>query len=405
MHPFVKTDILLPQVESMEKWAVIACDQFVSQPDYWEAVKKNTADVPSAFHLILPEAELEHDCSEAIAMIHKTMEKYLENAVFRQQSDCFVYVERTLLNGSIRKGVIGAVDLEQYDFTPGSCSAIRATEQTVAERVPPRIEIRRDAVLELPHVLLLCDDDKRLLIESLTAKKDTLPLLYDFELMAGGGKIRGYLVAGNDAQAFSRQLEAYEQRMTAKYGVKALLYAVGDGNHSLAAAKGCYEECKKQGLSCEKTRYALVELENIHDDAQVFEPIHRIVKNTQPDALLAAMEQAIGKEEGFPVQWHIGSRQGVIYVRDEAGTLPVGIVQDFLDDYLKVNDGITDYIHGEDATCRLSSSEGTIGLILPPVEKDAFFQGILAGGTLPRKTFSMGHAQEKRYYLEARKIK
>lgn len=404
MHPFVKADILLPQAVSMETWAVIACDQFVSQPEYWDTVKQHVADAPSAFHLILPESELNHDCSAAVAAIHKTMEEYLNHSVFRQYSDCFIYVERTLQNGCIRKGVVGSVDLEQYDFTPGSCSAIRATEQTVAERVPPRMAVRQDAPLELPHVLLLCDDEKKQLLESLTAKKDSLPLLYDFELMAGGGNIRGWLVSGSDAEAFSQQLEAYEQRMTEKYGDKPLLYAVGDGNHSLASAKSCYEERKKQHLPCEKARYALVELENIHDDAQVFEPIHRIVKNTRPDELLHAMKQSIGKEYGSPVQWHIGSRQGVIYVRDENGTLPVGIVQDFLDDYLKRNSGILDYIHGEDTLCHLSSEEGTIGLILPPVEKDAFFQGILAGGTLPRKTFSMGHAQEKRYYLEARKI-
>lgn len=405
MHPFLNTDILLPQVASMDKWAVIACDQFVSQPEYWDSVRKYVADAPSALHLILPESELEGDCTQAIADINKTMYVYLNSSVFQQYQNCFVYVERTLLNGNIRKGVVGAVDLEQYDFTPASRSAIRATEQTVPERLPPRMEIRRDALLELPHVLLLCDDEKKLLIDSLTAKKATLPLLYDFELMAEGGRICGYLVSGTDAQDFSAQLQAYEKRMTEKHGPGPLLYAVGDGNHSLASAKGCYEEAKQHGHSCEKARYALVELENIHDSAQVFEPIHRIIKHTDADALLTAMQQAIGKKDGSPVVWHIGDRQGTLYVRDGNGTLPVGIIQDFLDDYIKHHSGVIDYIHGEDAVRQLAKVEGTIGLILPPVEKKAFFQGIIAGGTLPRKTFSMGHAQEKRYYLEARQIK
>lgn len=405
MHSFAQADILLPKTDLMEKWAVIACDQFVSQPEYWDAVRSFVADAPSALKLILPEAELENDCDQAIETINKTMETYLQQDIFTQYPNSFIYVERTLLNGTVRKGVVGAVDLEQYDFTPDSRSAIRATEQTVPERIPPRMDIRRDAALELPHVLLLCDDEKMLLLDSLTAKKDTLPLLYNFELMAGGGRIRGWLAAGADAQAFTEQLSAYETRIRGKYGSSPVFYTVGDGNHSLASAKGCYEELKQQGMPCEKARYALVELENIHDEAQVFEPIHRIVKDTDPDILLSAMTAVIGKPDGIPVTWHIGSRQGTFYVHDETGLLPVGIVQDFLDSYLQSHPGITDYIHGEDAVRQLSQAENTIGFILPPVEKNAFFQGIIAGGTLPRKTFSMGHAQEKRYYLEARKIK
>lgn len=401
MHPFGKADILIPHQVSMEKWAVIACDQFVSQPEYWEEVRRLVGNAPSTLNLILPEAELEGDCQAAIQAINKTMLQYLQDSVFHTYEACYIYVERTLVNGSVRKGVVGAVDLEQYDFTPDSGTAIRATEQTVRERIPPRMNIRRDAALELPHVLLLCDDEEKQLVESLTASKDRFPLLYDFDLMQTGGRLRGWLVAGENAAAFDKALEAYGQQMYAKYGKNAVLYAVGDGNHSLAAAKGCYEENK----ACEKARYALVELENIHDEAQVFEPIHRIVKNTDPQALLLAMTNAIGKPQGKPIHWHIGSQSGVFYVHDEEGTLPVGIVQEFLDHYMESHPGVIDYIHGEDALCQLSQAEGAIGLIMPPVEKNAFFQGIIAGGTLPRKTFSMGHAQEKRYYLEARKIK
>ena len=401
MHPFTKANILLPENVSMAQWSVIACDQFASQPEYWQQARQLAADAPSTLNLILPESELDGDCNAAIQKINETMHRYLQEQIFRTYPDCFIYVERTLLNGTIRKGVVGAVDLEQYDFHPQSNAAIRATEETVAERIPPRMNIRRNAPLELPHVLLLCDDDEKLLVESLTAKKDTLPLLYDFDLMLGGGKIQGWLVADDDAEAFTAQLDAYGTRMQARYGDSGLMYAVGDGNHSLASAKGCYEENR----SCENARYALVELENIHDDAQVFEPIHRIIKQTDTKALLDAMQSAVGKENGSPVVWHIGQESGTIYVHDDQGNLPVGIVQNFLDNYLAGHPGVIDYIHGEDALRQLAQEENTLGLILPPVEKNAFFQGILAGGTLPRKTFSMGHAQEKRYYLEARKIK
>lgn len=401
MHPFVKADILLPASAPMETWSVIACDQFVSQPEYWEAVQKLVGENPSTLNLILPESELEGDCAQAICKINETMAKYLENGIFRLEENCFIYVERTLQNGTIRKGVVGAVDLTAYDFTPQSKAAIRATEKTVAERIPPRMAIRRNAPVELPHVLLLCDDEEKTLVESLTAKKDTLPLLYDFDLMLDGGKIRGWLVANADARAFEDQISAYEQRMYSKYGKDGVLYAVGDGNHSLASAKGCYEE----NIACENARYALVELGNIHDDAQVFEPIHRIIKETDAPALLRAMETAIGKENGAPIHWHIGNESGTFFVHDPQGLLPVGIVQEFLDGYMKDHPGIIDYIHGEEDLRQLALADNALGLILPPVEKNAFFQGIIAGGTLPRKTFSMGHAREKRYYLEARKIK
>ncbi len=405
MYPFTKADILLPAAADMAAWSVIACDQFVSQPEYWEQVQKLVGNQPSTLKLILPEAQLDGDCTTAIEEINRTMEQYLQKNIFCTLPGSFVYVERTLLNGALRTGVVGAVDLEHYDFHPDSHSAIRATEQTVAERIPPRMNIRRNAALELPHVLLLCDDEEKLLLESLEQKKDRLPLLYDFELMMGGGRIRGWLVNGDDAREFEIQLAAYTQRIQAKYGNHPVLYAVGDGNHSLASAKGCYEEQKAKGLPCGQAQFALVELENIHHETQVFEPIHRILKNTEPKKLLQAMTTAIGRESGSPIYWYSGTENGVFYVHSEEGLLPVGIVQDFLDTYLKENPCIIDYIHGDDTLRQLSREDNAIGFLMPPVEKNAFFQGIIAGGTLPRKTFSMGHAQEKRYYLEARKIK
>lgn len=405
MHPFGKADILLPCTNDWGKWAVIACDQFVSQPQYWSDCARIVSDTPSTLRLILPEMELEHDCTAAIQTINQNMQAYLQQDILQQFPDCFIYVERTLLDGTVRTGVVGALDLEAYDFTPASRSRIRATEQTVTERIPPRVQIRENAALELPHILLLCDDTKQLLIESLTAKRDCLPLLYDFDLMLGGGRIRGWLVSGEHQQAFSQQLMAYQQRMEEKFGDDAVLYAVGDGNHSLAAAKQCYEAQKTTGEDTSLSRYALAELENIHHSAQVFEPIHRIVKQTDPHRLLQDMIHALSCEDGVPVHWHIAHEQGSFCVRSSNGLLPVGIIQDFLDHWLQAHPGTVDYIHGEDAVQELSRATGTLGLVLPPVAKDAFFPSIIAGGTLPRKTFSTGHAREKRYYLEARRIR
>ena len=401
MHPFRNADILLPQGADMEKWAVIACDQFVSQPEYWESVRQTAGAAPSTLQLILPESELEGDPTAKIQAIQETMVSYLNQGIFREYKNCFIYVERTLENGAVRTGVVGALDLCQYDFHPDTRAVVRATEETVAERVPPRMDIRREAVLELPHILLLCDDTEKLLIQSLTQKKDRLPLLYDFDLMLGGGRIRGWLVSGSDEAEFTQQLQLYAQRIEEKQGKDAVLYAVGDGNHSVAAAKACYLE----NPSCEAARYALVELENIHDDAQAFEPIHRIVKATEADRLVQAMEAAIGSDTGSQVTWYAAGRSGVICVKPVDGQLTVGTVQEFLDSYLAENPGIIDYIHGEDAVISLSQTENTVGFLLPDVDKGQFFHSIAVGGTLPRKTFSMGHAREKRYYLEARKIK
>ncbi len=408
MKTFMPANILLPNVDSMEKWAVIAVDQFVSQPEYWDSVRKTVGDTPSTLHLVLPEADLGGDSAKQIACINQTMERYLESDLFRCYAQSFIYVERTLLNGTIRKGIVGAVDLEDYNYSPDSQSAVRATEKTVVERIPPRMDIRRDAPIELPHVLLLCDDESHTLIDSVSEKKNTLPKLYDFDLMEGGGRIEGWLVAGADADAFCQELDLYQARINEKFkDTTPVLFAVGDGNHSLASAKGCYEELKAGGadVSAHPARYALVELENIHDDAQVFEPIHRIIKETQPKALLKALEETSCAQGGSPVRWYCGEESGVVYLNVKNGQLPVGVLQSFLDEYLHSHAGETDYIHGDDTLRQLSRAENSIGFLLPPMEKSSLFGGIIADGVLPRKTFSMGHAQEKRYYLEARIIK
>ncbi len=413
MNAFLPADILLPQVDDMAKWAVIACDQFSSDPAYWERVRKNAEGAPSTINLILPEAELGTEQEAAhTKQINATMQAYLEKNIFKTYPNSFVYIERTLENGSIRKGLMGMVDLEQYDYSTGSVSPIRATERTVVERIPPRQRVRRDAPIELPHILMLCDDHQKVLIEPIAAHKDDLTKLYDFDLMEGGGHITGWLVDGKAAEAFNERLTAYTATVGEKYrdlnGVP-MVFAVGDGNHSLATAKSCYEELKAQhpgeDLSQHPARFALVELENIHDDAQVFEPIHRVVVKTDPEKLLKALEETTCAEGGFPVTWYIGKQSGKITLDRAKSQLAVGALQGFLDAYLKENAGEIDYIHDDDALIELAAQDNAIGFLLPAMEKSQLFRGVIADGILPRKTFSMGHAREKRYYLEGRKIK
>ena len=412
MQAFLPADILMPRVDSMEKWAVIACDQFSSQPAYWERVRETAGDAPSTINLILPEAELGTPQEAAhTALINETMAKYLKEGVFQTYARSFVYVERTLESGAIRKGLVGMVDLDAYDYSTGSTSAIRATEKTVVERIPPRMRVRKDAPIELPHILMLCDDHDKVLIEPIAAGKETLPKLYDFELMEGGGHITGWLVQGKAVDDFEARLADYTAHVGEKYtglpGVP-MVFAVGDGNHSLATAKACYEELKKahpgEDLSSHPARFALVELENIHDEAQVFEPIHRVITHTDPSAILKALEDWCAPG-GFPVEWYIGKDHGIVYLDKARSQLAVGVLQAFLDQYLAEHPGEIDYIHGDADLKELAAQEGAIGFLLPAMEKSQLFRGVIADGILPRKTFSMGHAREKRYYLEGRAIK
>ena len=409
---FLPAEILLPKVEDMSKWAVIACDQFSSQPAYWDRVRANAGDAPSTIHLILPEAQLGTEQEPALTEeINRTMAAYLEQDLFTVYPNSFVYVERTLQSGAIRKGLVGMVDLEAYDYAMGSASDIRATEKTVVERIPPRMRVRKNAPLEFPHILMLADDHDKVLIEPITAQKEHLKKLYDCMLMEDGGHIAGWLVDGAEAQAFMERLTTYTQHVDEKYtGLPGtpMVFAVGDGNHSLATAKACYEELKKahpgEDLSQHPARYALVELENIHDAAQEFAPIHRVIVKTDAPALLKAVQDNLCAETGFPVEWYMGNDHGTIYLDQSKGQLAVGILQSFLDQYLAQHDGETDYIHGDADLMELADQDNTIGFLLPVMEKSQLFRGVIADGILPRKTFSMGHAREKRYYLEGRKI-
>lgn len=415
MNIFQSTTILIPNVESFEHWSVIACDQFTSQPEYWKQVRKSVGDAYSSLHLVFPEAELgsEDENAEKIKKINATMHHYLQQNIWKEYENAYIYVERTLQNGQIRKGLVGVINLEQYSYEKDAQTPIRATEKTIVERIPPRKKIRQDAPVELPHILLLCDDDEKMLIESLVKQKNDLPLLYDFELMEGGGHVAGWLLQGEVAKKIDAQLEAYAVKCTEKYkdlGKEPVMFAVGDGNHSLATAKACYEEWKANHTQEEwenhPSRYAMVELENLYDDVQQFEPIHRLITNINVGHMFQKMEEeGICAKDGYPLPWFSDQNQGILYLNKEKGHLPVAILEAFLKEYLKAYPGDIDYIHGDEALQELAKKPDTIGFLMPSIEKEQLFSGIIKGGVFPRKTFSIGHAQDKRYYLEARKIK
>ena len=397
--------MLLPNLKNendFSKWAVIACDQFTSQPEYWENVKNlvNENNALSAYNLILPEVFLSGSDDEKIAKINSSMNKYLEKNIFTEYKNSYIYVERTLLDGSIRRGLVGVVDLEEYDFKPGSNSKIRATEKTVSERIPPRKKIRENAPIELSHVILLCDDEKREIIEPLTLEKNNFKKLYDFDLMLGSKNIKGWLVDGGEAENLSKRIENYENRKGRELSV---IYAVGDGNHSLAAAKTCYES----GLT---SRYAMVELENIYDDSVKFEPIHRLVKNIDAGKFLSEIQNSIcvNSKNFWPINFYSRNKNGVINIDKSLGASALIILQNYLDEKIKSEKFEIDYIHDIDSLKKLSETANSIGFELPPFDENSksdFFKIISKNGVMPRKTFSMGHAQEKRFYLEARKIK
>ena len=414
MSIFRSASLLIPSPELLPSWSVIACDQFTSQPEYWEQVRTLTEGRPSAYHLIFPEAELEHtDREQRIVAINRAMEAARHSEALRLFEDAFVYVERTLVNGSVRRGVVGVIDLEAYDFAPGSATPVRATEKTVLERIPPRVKIREHASLELSHVLLLADDDENRLVEPLTERKDRMTCLYDFDLMMEGGRIKGYLPDAETKNAFKAALSVYESSLRRGYAaldIPPVLYAVGDGNHSLAAARQCWLDLKAQhpelAGSAHPARYTMVELENIHDPIQQFEPIHRVVAQTDPQALLAFLRLYDRKDEkhGYPIRCITDREEGTLYLDRELSALAIGALQQLLDQWLSGHPGVTDYIHGDDTAIALGRKPNSIAFLVPAIDKADFFQAIALDGVMPRKTFSMGHAREKRYYLEAREI-
>ncbi len=414
---FKKADILLPDPKytSAYRWSVIACDQFTSEPQYWQDVKREVGASPSTFNTILPEVYLS-EAKERIPKINAVMKTYLDG-VLKEYPDSAIFVERTQSNGKVRRGVVLAVDLECYDFNKGAQSLIRATEATVLERIPPRVAIRRDASIELPHVMLLIDDPYCTVIEPLTDECDGA-LAYDTDLMLGGGHITGRFLSERNFHELSNALLslATPEQMKARYGtdgLSPLLFAVGDGNHSLATAKTAYEEIKarlgEDVARSHPARYALAEIVNIHDPALEFEPIYRVMFGVEPYDVIAELNKYAstlnGDAKAQRIDYTCKNVSGAINIEHPVRQLTVGTLGDFIDAYVSNHSDVTvDYIHGVESVNALSSIEGCLGFIFGGMEKSELFKTVIFDGSLPRKTFSMGDARDKRYYMEARKI-
>ncbi len=385
--PFTGADILLP-CGGFDKWSVIACDQHTSERDYWENADKNVGCAPSTLRITLPEVYLnDADVENRIDTINKTMADYLENGVFKEYKNEMVYVERTLSDGRVRRGVVGAVDLAEYDYNVGSTSMIRATEGTVLSRIPPRVKIRKNAPLELPHIMILIDDPDNTVIPSM-AEGETV---YDTELMLDGGHIKGSLVGEVGIKRIKEALAKI-----AGDRENPLLFAVGDGNHSLATAKACYDP--ENPLS----HCALAEIVNIHDESLDFEPIYRVVFGVGAEDMVNEAKKKFASCTENKVKCVFGGQETEFFVDG----LTAGELQGFIDDYIKdKNEAECDYIHGEDAVLKLSAENNTVGFIFDGIKKSELFPYVEKHGSLPRKTFSMGEAQDKRYYMECRRIK
>ena len=425
-YGFRSADILLPKKDlDAEKWAVVACDQYTSERDYWKAVEDFTEGSPSTLNLIFPECYLEEPGKEErIQSINEMMEGYLEDEVLDEYRDSFILVERTTESGT-RYGLMAALDLERYDYSKDSVSLIRATEGTILDRIPPRKEIRRNASLELPHIMVLISDRERAIIEPLRDRKDELQLVYDTDLMMNGGHIRGYLV--NSESDVEGILEGFGNLYEKLDPENPLLFAMGDGNHSLATAKSCWEDLKKTLTEEERenhpARFALVELENIYDEGLMFEPIHRVFFNVKwhdfQDELMKnsisvhlhrvadTAEIVRSINNSMKQEFGLINENGyyTVELTKPSAFLAAGTIQNVIDSLVRDGKCGIDYIHGIDVTEELGRKPGNIGVILPDVSKDTFFESILKDKAFPRKTFSIGHANEKRFYMEARKIR
>ena len=423
--------ILLPQGVDLQKWAVIACDQFTQDRDYWKKAKATAAGSPSTLDMIFPEVFLsDGDADKRIADIHSTMKHYLQEGVFGEPRQGFIYIERDTPYQKKRRGLVAAIDLEQYNWKPDSRPLIRSTEGTVEDRLPPRMDIRRGAPLELPHVLLLIDDDTDSLLPALGERARKNAPVYNTPLMMDSGSVSGwFLDAESDIAFAAEKLETLYNRSISRYGKLPFLFAVGDGNHSLAAAKGIWEEyknsCSAQGvdeLPNHPCRYALVEIENIYDPAIQFEPIHRLVFDVGYDGIVSVLSRLqdftcrpIESLDEFLRSWRnlhetqsttncfgIISEGKYALIETSAPGISTASLQPLLDSELPNNE--TDYIHDEAELLRLAAiaSRKSAGILLPPVQKSGLFETVARLGPLPRKSFSMGHSREKRFYLECR---
>ena len=423
---FTAADILLPAAGvPLDPWACIAVDQFTSQPEYWQRAEHLADGKPSTLHIVLPEAYLgTPQEAERLESIRRTMEEYRKTVLTRKVHG-YVYVERTQMDGTVRQGLVGTVDLDAYDYAKGSKPAIRPSESTVVERIPPRLKVRRGATLETPHVMMLADDPDCTLIEPIGAKKDALRKVYEGELMLGGGHIAGWavedpaLLAQIDValQGLGRQ-EVFDARYPQARGASPLTLAVGDGNHSLASAKAYWEELK-QTLPPEQqadhpARWCLAEVCNVHSPAIEIEPIHRVLFNVDCGAVLLALIAwsdshnagiCFGDARQQPFTLAGPHVANVLSFEHPVAPLTVGTIDAFIEYFMARHiEARVDYVHDEPAV-RALCKQGGVAFLLPPFDKSDLFKGIVMGGVLPRKTFSMGHAEEKRYYIECRKIK
>ena len=420
--------LLLPRADvPLETWAVIACDQYTSQPEYWEEVRRVVGAAPSSLHLVFPEVYLDSaNREEVIAGINQRMQEYLADGVLVEQRPGFMLVERNVGRASTRKGLIVALDLEQYDYRDGTQKLIRTTEGTDESRLPPRIQVRQEASLETPHIMVLIDDPQRTVIEPLFLKD--LEEAYDVELMLGGGRVRGWRV--DDGQLID-EVAAHIARLSR--GEPPMAYAMGDGNHSFATARAVWEQLKAEAedeslVMNHPARYAIVELVNVHDDGLEFAPIHRAVFGVEVDDLLAELEtdcagldfsrqafaereawetacQQAAAGEGHQIPYISEAEHGLLSIAKPRFQLEVASLQVFLDRYLDAHSlASRDYIHGEEALEKLAAAPDSIGFFLPVMDKHDLFETIVIDGATPRKTFSLGEAEEKRYYLECRRL-
>ncbi len=447
MNNFDKFGLKIPEIlipkngTDLKAWSVIACDQYTQDRDYWANAEKTAQGKPSTLNIILPEVYLsDQNKPERIKNIRKTMQEYLSDGVFAPAESEMIYIERKTAYGRIRKGLVTAIDLETYEWKPFSKALIRATEATIVERIPPRMEIRRGAPIESPHIMLLVNDSAKCLVEACGEEAKKSAALYDTDLMANSGHISGWAVK-NEAllNKVQNALETLYKKNTTTDG-SVFMFAVGDGNHSLATAKAVWDEFKEKnggikdssgtvsipkGLENHNARYALIEIVNIYDDGLTFEPIHRVLFNTNAKKLLdflenklngkitdcnnaSEMEQKIGQAKAdFGFVWKENNSICYKILTTKITDLAVSRLQPALDEYLKAQNSSKediDYIHGTDEVFRLGAKENSIAILLPPIAKDSFFATIAGNGPLPRKSFSMGEASEKRFYMECRKL-
>ena len=418
-NPCRAADILLPSRTLIEqgKWAAIACDQFTSEPAYWQEAEAIVGNAPSTLHMMLPEVYLQ-ETAERLPAIHEALKDALDHHLICHEN-AMIAVARTQSDGRVRHGLVAKIDLEQYDYTKGCTALIRATEGTVLERIPPRVAVRRNAALEMPHVMLLIDDPEATVLEPLFAEDTPHEIAYDTDLMLGGGHITGHFLTQEEQTRVLGALDALvtPQAMAARYGDEALaplLFAVGDGNHSLATAKAAFEEIKAAigvgAAASHPARYALVEIVNLHDEALSFEPIYRVMFGVDPRDVLASLNAYVADLDGTapPQRVRVVGVEGEpeVVIDRPVQQLTVGTLQAFIDEYLSAHpEAEVDYIHGEDSTTALASAPDAIGFLFGGMEKSQLFRTVIYDGALPRKTFSMGHARDKRYYMECRKIK